>query len=100
MQSAGFPVRLAVHSSLATHASEPRVSLVELTRLAPIQVTHAGIAEVGDEAFKPLDWRGCMKAGNYLRLPLCFLLGIANWPCIGGHACVRIPQPHKARLVD
>ena len=40
-----------------------------------MQVTHAGIAEVGDEAFKPSEWRGCIKAGNYLRLPLCFLLG-------------------------
>jgi hypothetical protein len=60
-----FLVRLAANSSLATHALEPRVSLIELTRLAPMQVTHGGIPEVGDEAIKPSDWRGCIKAGNY-----------------------------------
>jgi hypothetical protein len=37
--------------------------------------TYAGSAEVGNDAFKPSDWRGCIKAANYFRLPLRFLLG-------------------------
>ena len=41
-----------------------------------MQVTHAGIAEVGDEAFKPSDWRGCIKAGELPPSPCLLSAGL------------------------
>jgi hypothetical protein len=93
MQSAGFLVRSAANSSLATHASEPRVSPIELTRLAPMQVTHASIAEVGNECFQASDWRGCIKAG----LPPSPSLLSAGLLRISRASLVT--QPHRAGLL-
>ena len=88
MQSAGFLVGLGANSSLATHASEPRVSLVELTTLAPMLVTHAGIGEVGDAASSPRTGEVVLRSGitSVSLSAVCWVLRIGR--AFGGHACV------------
>src|SRR5271169_3052084 len=48
-------------------------------------------AEVGDEAFKPSDCGGCVKAWNYFpKFSLsAFCWVVANWPRIGGNTYAR-----------